>query len=71
MPYGAREELLTEDERHDELDEWYQLVSKSDLRLLPLARTSNPTNLEKIHIEIKTLAKQIKSLRDAAIERVP
>ena len=71
FPYAEPQELLPVEDRQDELDEWYQCVSKADLRLLPVAPTNNLVSLGKIHSEIKKLATQIKSLRDTAIERVP
>jgi hypothetical protein len=70
LPYANRADLLREEERLMDLDDWYQKILKVDLRLLPPAPMLQKTSVSKIHTEIINLAEQIRTARNAAIESV-
>jgi hypothetical protein len=71
FPYAKREDLLTEADRLEDLDDWYQRVRGADLRILPVAPLHDQRNLAKIYNEIDALRTQIVSERNRMIESVP
>lgn len=71
FPYADRNQLLAAAARHDDLADWYATVSAASLRILPLARADDKTNLATIYNKIDELAAQIKDERNTAIESIP
>jgi hypothetical protein len=71
FPYAKREELLPPEDRAEEVADWYARVAAADLRLLPLARDSDPARLQGIMDQVEALARQILVVRRERLARVP
>lgn len=71
FPYAKRDELLALEDRAEEVADWYDRVSTADLRLLPLARDSDPVKLQNMMDQIRSLAEQIRAARRERLARIP